>query len=42
MPPGQGHSFTGVGAALILEVSMPSIRKDSFFADTRIGEGGVI
>ena len=42
MPPGVGHAFTGVGPALVLEVSMPSIRKDSFFADTRIGEGGVI
>ena len=42
MPPGVGHSFTGAGAALVLEVSMPSIRKDSFFTDTRIGEGAVV
>lgn len=42
MPPGVGHSFTGVGPALILEVSMPSVRKDSIFADTRIGEHGII
>ncbi len=42
MPPGVGHSFTGVGPALVLEVSMPSIRMDSFFADKRIGESGVI
>ncbi|NLO72534.1 MAG: cupin domain-containing protein [candidate division WS1 bacterium] len=42
MPPGTGHSFTGQGPALILEVSMPSIRQDSFFADSEIGEEGVI
>lgn len=42
MPPGIGHSFTGIGPALILEVSMPSIRQDSFFADKRIGTDGVI
>lgn len=42
MPPGQRHSFTGVGPALLLEVSMPSTRQDNFFADTRIGDSGVI
>lgn len=42
MPPGTGHSFTGEGAALLLEVSMPSILQDNFFADRRIGENGVI
>jgi N-acetylneuraminate synthase len=42
MPPGVGHSFTGVGPALVLEVSMPSILQDNFFADTRIGQDGVI
>jgi mannose-6-phosphate isomerase-like protein (cupin superfamily) len=42
MPPGQRHSFTGVGPALLLEVSMPSTRQDNFFADDRIGDGGVI
>ncbi len=42
MRPGQRHSFTGVGPALLLEVSMPSIRQDNFFADERIGESGVI
>jgi mannose-6-phosphate isomerase-like protein (cupin superfamily) len=42
MRPGQRHSFTGIGPALLLEVSMPSIRQDNFFADERIGEGGVI
>lgn len=42
MPPGVGHSFTGAGPALILEVSMPSVLKDNFFADENIGEDGVI
>ena len=42
MPPGVGHSFTGVGPALVLEVSMPSILQDNFFADKRIGQDGVI
>jgi mannose-6-phosphate isomerase-like protein (cupin superfamily) len=42
MPPGQHHSFTGVGPALLLEVSMPSKRQDNFFADRAIGEEGVI
>lgn len=42
MPPGVGHSFTGVGPALILEASMPSMLRDNFFADKAIGEDGVI
>jgi len=42
MPPGVGHSFTGIGPALILEVSMPSVLRDSFFADPDIGDSGVI
>jgi mannose-6-phosphate isomerase-like protein (cupin superfamily) len=42
IPPGTGHSFTGVGPALLLEVSMPSILHDNFFDDTQIGDGGVI
>ena len=42
MPPGKAHSFTGLGAALILEVSMPSILQDNFFEDHSIGEDGVI
>ncbi len=41
-PPGQLHSFTGMGPALVLEVSMPSRRNDSFFADPDIGDHGVI
>jgi len=42
MPPGTGHSFTGLGDALLLEVSMPSVLQDNFFEDKRIGKGGVI
>lgn len=42
MPPGTGHSFTGIGPALILEVSMPSTLHDNFFADPAIGDNGVI
>ncbi len=42
MPPGVGHSFTSIGPALVLEVSMPSLLRDNFFSDPRIGEGGVI
>ena len=42
MPPGVGHSFTGLGPALLLEVSMPSMLQDSFFADENIGDKGVI
>ena len=42
MPPGQHHAFTGIGPALLLEVSMPSIRQDNFFADKRIGADCVI
>lgn len=42
MPPGTAHSFTGVGPALILEVSMPSVRQDNFFEDREIGQDGVI
>lgn len=42
MPPGTGHSFTGIGPALVLEVSMPSTRQDNFFTDHAIGDDGVI
>ncbi len=42
MPPGMGHSFTGIGPALLLEVSMPSILKDNFFSNAGIGQNGVI
>ena len=42
MPPGVGHSFTGLGPALLLEVSLPSVLGDNFFADADIGDAGVI
>jgi len=42
MPPGLGHSFTGIGPALILEVSMPSTLQDNFFENKSIGDNGVI
>ncbi|MEA3401531.1 MAG: cupin domain-containing protein [Armatimonadota bacterium] len=42
MAPGTGHCFTGLGPALVLEVSMPSVRRDSFFEDDDIGDDGVI
>jgi mannose-6-phosphate isomerase-like protein (cupin superfamily) len=42
MPAGRRHSFTGVGPALLLEVSMPSRRRDNFFVDPGIGDDGVI
>jgi mannose-6-phosphate isomerase-like protein (cupin superfamily) len=42
MPPGDRHSFTGIGPALLLEASMPSTRQDNFFANQAIGESGVI
>lgn len=42
MPPGVKHSFTGLGPALLLEVSMPSVLQDNFFADRQIGDKGVI
>ena len=40
MPPGVKHSFTGIGPALLLEVSMACIRGDNFFEDARIGSQG--
>ena len=42
MAPGTRHSFTGLGPALLLEVSMPSSLNDNFFDDKRIGRDGVI
>lgn len=42
MAPGTGHSFTGLGAALLLEVSMPSVLQDNFFRNRAIGKEGVI
>jgi D-lyxose ketol-isomerase len=37
--PGIYHSFTGVGPALLLELSMPCDVSDNFFADRRIPIG---
>jgi mannose-6-phosphate isomerase-like protein (cupin superfamily) len=42
MPPGVEHSFTGRGAALLLEASSPCLLQDNFFADHKIGTEGVI
>jgi mannose-6-phosphate isomerase-like protein (cupin superfamily) len=43
MTPGANHTFRAVnGPSLVLEVSLPSIQGDNFFADTRIGNGGVL
>ena len=37
---GKAHNFTGIGPALILEVSRPCIVADNYFADRRIPVGG--
>ena len=42
MPPGCSHAFTGIGPALLLEISMPSVRGDSLFANQNIGQKGLI
>jgi mannose-6-phosphate isomerase-like protein (cupin superfamily) len=43
MPVGHRHSFGGAGCpALILEISMPSIRHDSFFVNHEIADSGVL
>jgi mannose-6-phosphate isomerase-like protein (cupin superfamily) len=39
VPPGVQHAFTGLGPALLLEVSMPCIVDDNVFADERIPIG---
>ena len=39
---GTKHAFTGLGNALLLEVSMPSVLNDNFFTDKSIGKDGVI
>jgi mannose-6-phosphate isomerase-like protein (cupin superfamily) len=36
--PGQKHSFSGIGPALLLELSKPCIIADNVFEDQRIGE----
>ncbi len=43
MRPGVDHTFAAVGgAALVLEVSLPSVEGDNYFADPAIGADGVI
>lgn len=42
VPPGTKHSFAGLGPCLLLEVSMPSVPRDSYFEDTSIGDNGVL
>jgi mannose-6-phosphate isomerase-like protein (cupin superfamily) len=37
--PGVQHAFTGIGPALLLEVSMPCVLEDNVFADARIPIG---
>jgi mannose-6-phosphate isomerase-like protein (cupin superfamily) len=37
--PGVRHAFTGIGPALLLEVSMPCVLDDNVFADERIPIG---
>jgi len=40
MPPAVKHSFTGLGPALLLEVSKSCVKGDNFFEDQRIGNRG--
>jgi mannose-6-phosphate isomerase-like protein (cupin superfamily) len=40
VPSGQLHSFTGVGPALLLEISMPCVVDDNYFDNTDIPIGG--
>ena len=42
MPAGTKHSFAGLGPALLLEASMPSVRGDNFFRDKRVAGTGVL
>ena len=39
VPPNEMHSFTGVGPALLLEVSMPCVVDDNFFENRDIPYG---
>lgn len=41
MPQGADHSFTGIGPALLLEVSRPCRQHDNIFADKTIGKNGI-
>lgn len=40
VPPGHKHSFTGLGPALLLELSKPCVVADNVFEDPRIRIGG--
>jgi mannose-6-phosphate isomerase-like protein (cupin superfamily) len=40
VPPLSKHSFTGLGPALLLELSQPCVIDDNFFEDSRIPIGG--
>ncbi len=40
VPPGRLHRFTGIGPALLLELSSPCEIDDNYFADTEIPIGG--
>jgi len=40
VPPGELHSFTGAGPALLLEISKPCLIDDNYFEDARIPVGG--
>jgi len=42
MPPELDHSFTGVGDALLLEVSKPCQPNDNIFENKKIGEKGIL
>ena len=38
--PGEKHSFTGIGPALLLELSMPCVIEDNYFENPQIPIGG--
>lgn len=38
MPPGQVHSFSGIGPALVLEMSTPCIPRDNRFEDSVVAD----
>ena len=40
VPPSRNHRFTGIGPALLLELSMPCEVADNYFADRAIPIGG--
>jgi mannose-6-phosphate isomerase-like protein (cupin superfamily) len=40
VPPLTRHSFTGIGPALLLELSQPCVIEDNYFADPKIPIGG--